>query len=427
MVIAAKRTSMPRLRWLKALLFFNAATTPLLGALTVSTNFEGGSARVIAINADAQVVRVMPAGDPDRGWPCWWFLRADGLDPAKPLTLEVVGNTLPVHGDGDAPMKPLAANWSLPAQAAFSTNGTNWKQTAPGERQGKTTRYRLEAGATSLWLAWGPPFTWSDARTFVADAARTNRFAKAFTLARSREGRDVPALQISEGETPAARRPAIWVFARQHAWESGGTWVGIGFAEWLLGNDERAKRLRAGTEIFFVPIMDVDRVVTGDGGKQSLPQDHNRDWTPTPHWPEVAAVQQRVLALAREERMALLVDLHNPGASAKRVDLWITPTNHLGALAARNQTRLFEAVCREITTPIPVKPEPHWDGPGKGWWEQAWHTLTCTWTYEHANPHTVAITVETPWNTPSSTAEGYRAVGQGLGRAIELYFREPSK
>ena len=119
------------------------------------------------------------------------------------------------------------------------------------------------------------------------------------------------------------------------------------------------------------------------------------------------------LTLVKEQRMDLLVDLHNPGAGAKQVDLWISPTNLIGAVQARNQDRFVAALRREVREPIPVKSEPHWDGPGKDpFWQQAWHDLTCPWTYEHGNPHTVAITMETPWNVPASTADGRYCAAQ---------------
>ncbi len=407
------------------LCLLSLGATRLGAALAVSTNFESGSARVLAADPDTQTIRIMPAGDPQRGWPCWWYLRVDGIDTAKPLTLEVVASSAIVPAHGPKKAGRLAAAWSFPERATFSTNGTRWAHTPPGERRGNTAVYRMTAGSGTIWLAWGPPFTPKDAETFVERTAQTHPFAKAFILARSREGRPAPALQFSEGEKPAARRPSIWVVARQHAWEAGGTWVGVGFAEWLASGDERAQWLRENAEIFFVPIMDVDRVATGDGGKESLPQDHNFDWSNAPHWPEVAAVQKRVLALKQEGRMSLLVDLHNPGASAREIDLWITPTNLVGALAAQNQQRFADALRREVVEPIPVKTEPHWDGPGKDpYWQAAWHELTCPWVYEHANPSTVAITMETPWNTPASTTDGYRAVGRGLGQAIERFLRQ---
>ena len=397
-------------------------------ALTVVTNFEGASARVLALDPVTQTIRISPGGNVERGWPCWWYLRLKGVDVAQPLVLRVIANTPAVTSEGGAKHQKLGADWSLPAQAAISTNGVAWEQTPFGEREGNEITYRIQPGASNLWLAWGPPFTLSDAWSFVRDAARDHSCATYFTLARSRGNRPVPALQVSEGDLPASRRPAVWVIARQHAWELGGTWVGIGFAEWLLSEDKRATRLRSQAEVFFVPVMDGDPVVTGDGGKQSIPRDHNEDWSATAHYPEVAAVQKRILASVKENRMALLVDLHNPSAKARNSQLWVTPTNFLSALAAQNQERLIRAAIQEIGAPMPVTEKLVWDSPGKAAWGQtAWHSLTCPWVYEHANPQTVALTLEVPWNAPASTTSGYRSVGQGLGRAIELYLRETQR
>jgi hypothetical protein len=45
-------------------------------------------------------------------------------------------------------------------------------------------------------------------------------------------------------------------------------WVAQGFAEWLLSDrDADAAWLRQHGEVFIVPIMDVDNVATGNGGK----------------------------------------------------------------------------------------------------------------------------------------------------------------
>jgi hypothetical protein len=414
--------------WFVSALLFALAATRSGAALSVSTNFEGASARVLAIDNATQTVRVSPAGDPARGWPCWWYLRVDGIDATKPLTLEVAASRATLPASGRKPARALAPAWALPGQAAVSTNGIVWARTANCERRGGTAIYRMPAGATTLWLAWGPPFTPSDATEFVQRVAERHSFATAVTLARSREGRAVPALQIAEGTKPAAQRRGICILARQHAWEAGGSWVGIGFAEWLASEDEHARWLRQNTEVFFVPIMDVDHVASGDGGKECLPQDANFDWTDTPHWPEVAAIQKRILTWVKEQRMDLLVDLHNPGAGQREVDLWITPTNVLTGLQAQNQGRFFAAMRREVREPMTVNAQPHWDGPGNdpdGL--TRWHKLSCPWTYDHGNPHTVAITMETPWNIPAGTSDGYRAVGRRLGLAIESYLREQKR
>jgi hypothetical protein len=193
--------------------------------------------------------------------------------------------------------------------------------------------------------------------------------------------------------------------------------------EWLAGDSESARWVRQNTEVFVVPVMDVDDVATGDGGKECLPQDPNLDWSAAPHFLEVAAVEKGVQALAKEGRMDLLIDLHNPGASVKQVTLYLTPTNYIGAQAAANQNQLFAIIRREVTEPLTVAAEPIWDGPGPHW-----PNLTCPWVYYHANPQTVAVTMETAWNTPSGTTTGYKAVGERLGMAVASYLHDhPAK
>ena len=60
--------------------------------------------------------------------------------------------------------------------------------------------------------------------------------------------------------------------------------------EWLSSDDESAIALRRKAQIFVVPIMDVDSVEKGSGGKWQLPHDHNRDWSDKPYWNSVKEI-----------------------------------------------------------------------------------------------------------------------------------------
>jgi len=391
--------------------------------LRVSSDFESGSARVLAIDDRTQTVRITPAGDPKRGMPSWWYLRLDGVDSKRPLTLEVVAQkaTLPTSVPGKT--QSLAPYWALPTQAAYSTDGKAWRQTTPGEVMDGGAVYRVDEVTTTLWLAWGPPFTATDAATFVEQAGKAHPFAKAFTLGESREGRVVPGLKIAEGDRPAARRPAVWIIARQHAWEIGGTWVGIGFVEWLLGDEADAVALRRNAEVFFVPVLDVDHVATGDGGKHAEPQDHHLDWTETPHWPEVAAAQQHLRDTADEGRLALFLDLHNPSPGAKLETFYVAHPPQVTEPVAALQER-FLAGARDAFGEIrlldtkPTAPEE------LEIWERNRQRGCLPWVRAHGNPHTVAFTIETPWNTSRGTSAGYRDAGEILARVTARYLRD---
>ena len=141
--------------------------------LRVSTDFEGGSARVESVDQAARVIRFMPGGDPGRGWPCWWYLRVDGVAKGERLTLDLTGSDLPVRNQGKSTGKPLAASWAMPAQAAFSTDRRIWRHTEPGRRDGDRIRYEVPGEGGPLWVAWGPPFTPQDTDELLEQAGKT--------------------------------------------------------------------------------------------------------------------------------------------------------------------------------------------------------------------------------------------------------------
>jgi len=389
--------------------------------ITVHIDFEGGSAKVLALDQTSRTLRIASSGDPNRGWPCWWYLRVDGLAAGQSLTLEVAGSEARLVRDGKNAGKPLAASWAQPQRATFSTDGKQWRHTEPGTAKDGQMSYAVKSQGPSLWLAWGPPFTPSDAESLVKSIDHHHRWADAFELTKSRDGRSCPALRICEGDRDEKDRPAIWLQARQHAWESGGSWVCRGAAEWLASDDRRAERLRERCEIFIVPIMDIDNTATGNGGKEMPPQDHNRDWSDKPFHAEVAAAQQRLLKLSEEKRLALFVDLHNPGPNDKQPFFYFCPEETLTELGRRNLDRFF-ANCRgEMTGPLELSSKARVSGAA---YDPLWKQMSKNWVAAHGPPHAVAVTLETAWNTPASTTDGYRKLGAQLALAIERYLRD---
>lgn len=386
--------------------------------LRVSADFEGGSARIESVDSIARVVRFMPAGDPERGWPCWWFLRVDGVAQGEKLTLDLAGSDLPARNNGKDTGKPLSASWAMPVRATFSTDGTTWSHTAPGRRDGARISYEVTGTGGPLWIAWGPPFTPRDTDALIAAAGKALPAAKPFELAKTRAGRPVRGIHVDTKDDPKPR--GVWVQARQHAWESGASWVARGFAEWLTGDDPDARWLRAHAEVFIVPVMDVDNVATGNGGKEANPRDHNRDWDDTPVYPEVAAAQRHLLALATAGRLDVFLDLHNPGAGDLRPFFFVGPPDLLTDTGRMNRAAFLAAAQRRIAGPMSLDEKPHVTGPS---YHPLWRQISGQWVNDHGNPHTMAACLETSWNTPHSTVEGYLTVGRQLGLAVADFLR----
>lgn len=409
-------------RFLPAVVLLLGWSGWLRADLVVTTDFEGGSAVVDAVDSVRCEVRIRPGGDPERGWPCWWYLRIDGLATGREVRVVVRGSERPARDNGRDTGEPLASAWSLPTRAAFSADGVTWRQTDPGQREADHVTYRLAGTGGPLWVAWGPPFTSRECDELLERAvAALPRQTIAFELARSLERRPVRGLRITAHHQ--ARLPAVWIQARQHAWESGSSWVARGFVEWLLGDESEAGWLRDHADVFVIPVLDVDRVATGDGGKESSPHDHNRDWTATPHYPEVAATQRRLSQLAEENRLAMFLDLHNPAPNDQRSFFFLPPEELLADSGRANRDRFLMFSGRRLDAPFPLAPTPRVTGSA---YHPLWRQISGVWVSEHANSETVAACLETPWNTPHSTTAGYLDIGAKLGRAVAdtLRFRE---
>ncbi len=386
--------------------------------IKVFTNFESGSASVININQETQTLRISPAGNTERGMPNWWYLRIEGLILNKSLILEVAAREDLIPDELTGQGKKIAPGWTWPAQAALSVDGKIWSQTASGLVQQGLMTYTIIPTSTTLWLAWGPPFTPTDAANFVNKIAKDHSFAKTFELSKSLEGRSVPALHISAGNTPIKERPVIWINARQHAWECGGSWVGVGLIEWLTSDNQQAKWLREHADIFFVPIVDIDHVASGDGGKHAKPQDHNLDWSDQPHWPEIAAIQKHILSFAKEERMNMFLDLHNPSPGNKQQTAYVIEKAYMPEKADIRKLRFVDLMIAEFGVLKQNPAAPPKENP------ELFHRVSVPWVLEHSNSNTIAFCIETPWNTPHSTIKGYAVVGQKLGSAVQKLLKE---
>ncbi|MHC4876772.1 MAG: M14 family zinc carboxypeptidase [Planctomycetota bacterium] len=363
--------------------------------ITVDTDFPGGSGVVSKIDQNAGLITLDPDDHPGRGWRCWWYVKLTGLTPGYTVTLDV----------GAAP-------WATPDRATFSIdNGQTWQHTAKGTRDGKR-----------ILVAWGPPFVPADADALVKRLAGASPDAAAFSLCRTRENRDTPALRVTAAGNADdwEKRPLIWIQARQHAWESGASWVCRGFAEWLVSDDEDAVRLRKHTKIVIVPIMDIDNVHRGAGGKNQQPQDHNRDWSDTPHWRAVAAAQLEIRAAAEAGRLAAFIDLHNPTARDTQPYFYVPPKDILSEQGRKNLNNFLAAAKQHINGSLPYTGRTIESGSR---YDPKWSFISKNWVAKLGTP-AVAATLETAWNTPASTTGGYQAVGRTLGEALAFYISD---
>ena len=398
---------------MKRLLYFLAfLSLPLHAEIRVSTDFEGGNAEVVTLDQATQTLRIMPKLHDGRGWPCWWFFKLDGLTVGEEFTLEVQAQTKPFREN-----QVLAAAWCQPKHAWISSDGETWSPSDAGALSAeKVMVYKIKASAEQMSVAWGPPFVPGDAEKLLTEIAAKLPESKRFELAKTREGRAVNGIRIGDENAPHQ----VWVGSRHHAWEAGGSQVGRGFIRWYASDE--AKALRAKTCLHYIPIMDVDNAAIGAGGKEAMPRDHNRDWADEPIYPEVAAAQKKIAEIHAKHGLDAYIDLHNPAAGDPIFFFGPFAFERMTGIQQRNYKRWMELAAANISTPRPVEPKYRFANYVKTEEERA--RMSSGWVRNHTGDFTISVTLETGWNSPLMSVEGYSNIGAGLGRALAAYVLE---
>lgn len=370
--------------------------------LTVSIDFPGGSAIVEKADQQSRSLTIRPSQHADTGWECWWSFRLSGVQPGETVQLVVKG-----------------MGFALPLRASFSYDHKTWQHSTPGKVEKGQATYALKLDQPEVWIAWGPPYQLSDARALVERTVKKDVGAKSFVLARSKGGIDIPALRWDPPAAKDQKRSAIWLHAGQHAWESGARWVGAGFIEWLASDDVAAKQLRESTHIVYVPIMDVDNVELGAGGKDQKPHDHNRDWSDEPVFAAVRAAQEEIAKMDEAGELRLFVDLHNPAPNDLQPFFYVSPPTLHSASAADQQTRWLALAKEHLSREkLGLATKTKESGPG---YHPLWRQISKNWVATTAKQPVVSLTLEVSWNTPHSTQDGYQSYGRALGQTVHAF------
>ncbi len=372
--------------------------------LTATGDFPGGAAEVVKIDDAAGSVRFRV---PKRnGWKAWWYVRVGGITPGQTLRLEL-------EKSGAA----CAAG-----RAVYSLDGRGWHFTGPAQGDADArdvSVYRQRIDGSSAAFAWYVPYLPSDANQAADAACRRCPRASRLELCRSEDAHAVVGIRFGD---PNSRLPAVWVQGRQHAWELGGSWTAQGLIDWLSGEEKEAKALRSAACVTVVPVMDADGAYRGEGGKDRRPHDHNRDWTDKPHWRSVAAAQAELKKFEAAGRLALFLDLHDPGWGAKASEFWCSELDKQSERRRVATTAFFkclQAQCPPGDTTVWPIAGPKQPGylvglPASGNWVRA-----------NTRPEVVAGTIEIPVSPPSGFVGDppgpHLELGRRLGLAIERY------
>ncbi len=144
----------------------------------------------------------------------------------------------------------------------------------------------------------------------------------------------------------------VWIVARQHAFETGGSWAIEGLIRFLASDDPEARELRRKVRFKICPMVNPDGVTDGNTRFNANGVDLNRHWNASDplssdlkRAPEIALVKQAILNWSRQHRLDLFINIHNNDM------VWNDEGDYISfaPISREADARRLEALLREQT------------------------------------------------------------------------------
>jgi hypothetical protein len=266
--------------------------------------------------------------------------------------------------------------------AVISQDGRDWRPTPLAGLPENRVRLTLRMPGPRLYVARVEPYRLSDLEHLLASIGKDRR-VQIDPIGRTVEGRELEILRLGH---PRARY-RVFLRARAHPWEAGGSWVAQGLIRRLLRDDELSRKCLDRFCAYILPMANKDGVARGRTRFNLQGKDLNREWDKPadPQFaPENYALEKWLEGMIKAGQAPhLALELHNDGNGQLHISRPPVPrlSEHLQRMAAfeqllRRHTWFTEGSTRETFRNAGTL--------GDGWLERygidaAVHEFNCNW------------------------------------------------
>jgi hypothetical protein len=321
------------------------------GPIRVSDQLESGSLGSWRVEGNTRLIFV-PRTDYDQDKVntavTWFYGRLENVGNRE-VTIEATGLDYTVYNGKKGDILPYQRG-TVPV---FSYDREHWHRftECSFDLLARTFKMRQIFSEDTVWVAYTIPYTFSRLETLLKEMGKSPA-VRVETLGRSVEGRPLYLVTVAEPGSDVPERPVVWIVARQHAFEAGGSWSMEGLLRFLLAEDPEAVRIRRKVTFKLCPMLNPDGVVRGDTRFNARGVDLNRHW----HSSDPLSADPKMAS----EIMLIKQAIKNWGAS-HRLDLWINLHNNdmvwnedgdyirFAAPGGEAEARSLEAILREET------------------------------------------------------------------------------
>jgi murein tripeptide amidase MpaA len=283
----------------------------LLLSVSIHTDFEAGSLGKVERLSETHF-RCAVKGESDQDQrnrqANWYYFRVDGV-AGREITIDLVDLV------GEYDYRPGSHAVTEGTRPFYSYDRQTWTAFREVEWDAKdiSLRLRFTPSSNRVWIAHVPPYTTRDLARLL-NGFRRHPHLKKELVGKTVHGRDMLLLTVTNPAAPDANKKVVWLMARQHAWETGASWVSEGALRFLLSSDPLAARIRDEVIFKIFPMADPDGVARGGVRFNAYGYDLNRNWDAVDpqKMPEIAAQRKAVLDWVDSgQRVDLFLSLHN--------------------------------------------------------------------------------------------------------------------
>lgn len=287
------------------------------GPIRVSDDFESGSLGNWRLEGEARLV-FQPGKDYDQdriNTAATWFYGKLSNVRGREVEIVIEGLDYTVYNGKRGEILPFERN-TVPV---FSYDGENWERfsNCGFDPQRRIFRICQIFGRDEVWIAYIPPYTYSRLERLL-DKWEPHPAVSVSSVGNSVRRRELYLVTVADPAIDRSSAPVVWILARQHSFEAGGSWAVEGMLEFLTSDQPEARRIIERVVFNICPMLNPDGVALGGTRFNAAGVDLNRHWSTEDPFskdqeraPEITCVKEALYRWRASHRLDLFINIHN--------------------------------------------------------------------------------------------------------------------
>ena len=250
----------------------------------------------------------------------WFYFKLTGAKE-QTVTVDITNiDWMPSHWDNYTPVYTYANDPN-------DLTEHKWERITNTTRFFKTFSFTHTFTSDTVWVALRYPYTYTYGQRYIS-SIKDNPHVKVETIGKTREGRNIDLIMITDRNVSDKGKKGIWLIAKDHAVEQDGAWMIEGIIEFLLSDEPEAALLRKKTVFAMIPLAAPDATYHGRNVNPVTGADVSHSYSIGPlsikraeiMTEETKAIWSRVQSWVKEgSSIDLAAILHNPHGDEENV------------------------------------------------------------------------------------------------------------